>query len=75
MCDVKLCSSELKSLGGTQPHPRGFRNAAVEAQRLKTKLSTLKKKKTRREEKQKNPQMWQRLDSQILPQSLLDYCH
>lgn len=37
MCDVKLCSSELKSLCGTQPYPCGFRNSAVEAQRLKTK--------------------------------------
>lgn len=37
MCDVKLCSLELKSLRGTRPYPCGFRNSAVEAQRLKTR--------------------------------------
>lgn len=62
MCDVKLRSSELKSLSGIQPYPCGFRNSAVEARRLKTKQW----------EKQ---QARLKLDSQISPHCFLYSCY
>lgn len=37
MCNVRLCSKELKSFDGTRPYPCGFRLSADEAKTLKTK--------------------------------------
>lgn len=67
MCDVKLCSSELKSLRGTQPHPCGFRNSAVAGTEAENKTAQTPRETWTDGGDEKYPQTWLKLDSQMSP--------